>query len=156
MTNIFKVDKEFILEAYKAACNTWKEKLRKQFPEVFKTKVRKTDLVIFQEWKNGVDNGKKEFHFAVGDIVVVRDGSHNIDIHDKHRHGIDPLFQNTAKVIATNTGKVFDSIPFLGYKVTVNLLLQFPTGELVYCSPVCVHIIIPFEEEVDLVIEEKW
>jgi hypothetical protein len=31
----YKVSKEFILEAHKAACGTWKSKLEKQFPNVF-------------------------------------------------------------------------------------------------------------------------
>lgn len=39
----FNVDKSFILEAHKAACNDWKTKLEKQFPSAFPKKI--TDRV---------------------------------------------------------------------------------------------------------------
>lgn len=35
----YKVSKEFILEAHKAACSEWKQKLEKEFPEVFESKI---------------------------------------------------------------------------------------------------------------------
>lgn len=35
MSKKFKVSEDFILEAHKAACGTWKERIKGQFPEVF-------------------------------------------------------------------------------------------------------------------------
>jgi hypothetical protein len=39
MKTTFTVSKEFIQEAYWAACSEWKQKLKKQFPEAFATEV---------------------------------------------------------------------------------------------------------------------
>lgn len=35
----YKVSKEFILEAHKASCSEWKQKLEKEFPKVFEIKI---------------------------------------------------------------------------------------------------------------------
>lgn len=35
----YKVSEEFILEAHKASCSEWKQKLEKEFPEVFESKI---------------------------------------------------------------------------------------------------------------------
>lgn len=37
---MFTVDKEFIIEAYEAACSGWKTKLEEKFPDVFKSLVK--------------------------------------------------------------------------------------------------------------------
>jgi len=36
MKRTFTVDEEFILAAYKAACNEWQEKIKNKFPELFR------------------------------------------------------------------------------------------------------------------------
>ncbi len=160
MNNTFNVDKAFILEAYKAACNEWKNKLRKQFPEVFKVKKRNALKFLYIEWEKGIRRVEKHYEFAIGDMVKVNDGSYNEDFHGKNRHGIDHLFEKYAKVIAVNSGKTMFSKPMIhnnNLKVTLNLLLQFPSGELVYCAPNCVKLMEMYEDEVDMEFEEdKW
>ena len=35
----YKVSKGFIIEAHKAACSEWKQKLEKEFPKVFEKNI---------------------------------------------------------------------------------------------------------------------
>jgi hypothetical protein len=42
----YKVSKDFILEAHKAACATWKSKLEKQFPNLFPKTYKVGDVLI--------------------------------------------------------------------------------------------------------------
>ena len=39
MQKTFSVDKDFIMEAYNAACDSWRKKLREKFPSLFIKKV---------------------------------------------------------------------------------------------------------------------
>jgi len=144
MKTEFKVNKEFILEAYgSSACAEWKLKLRKQFPDAFK-EPRRANIVVYREWGESGFQKHQNFRFAVGDTVKVTDGSYNEDTNGKSRSGVDSLFQNNkAVILATETGKVLNVNNFISNKfmVTVNLLLQFPDGTLVYCAPNCVRLI---------------
>lgn len=74
---------------------------------------------------------------VLGQEVKVWDGSHNMDFHTgKNRCGIDSLFKNhTAKIIGfpknlwmTKTGVLE------GWKVTLDVLLQFPNGIKIFAA----------------------
>lgn len=81
MNQTFEVNKEFILEAYTAACSTWKSKLRTKFPEIFKKIIRSKRISTTEIiWKNDLIYKKRRFEFAIGDIVKVFDGSYNQDL----------------------------------------------------------------------------
>ena len=52
-----KVNKEFVLEAHKAACSTWKEKIEKEFPKLFEEDFKEGDWVTvkipnFYKWRD--------------------------------------------------------------------------------------------------------
>ncbi len=137
----FTVDAEFILAAHKVACAEWKQKIENKFPDLFLITHEKHE-VIYNEWVDGTLEKTKTYLFAIGDKVKVNDGSYNIDTNGIHRSGISELFQNnTAKVIAVNTGNTYSYNTLKERKVTLNLLLEFPEGELVYCAPNCVETI---------------
>lgn len=160
MKQIFNVDKEFILAAYKVACDPWKIKIRQKFPAAFKTKCYEPQLVEEIRWKRGVEEKRNKFQFTFGDEIEIWDGSYNEDINGKHRSGIDSLFKNnTAKIIAINTGKIHTVRVFDEFKITLNLLVKFPNGVLVYVAPSMVNVIKKNEIEVDIFEneeEDKW
>ncbi len=139
MQNQFSVDAQFILDAHKAACDGWKLKIEKKFPKLFGGKNERQEI-IYLKWKDGQLETKK-YHFAIGDSVRVTDGSYNIDARTgEERHGIDELFKySTAKIIALNTGKMYSTRIGINLKCTLNLLLEFPKGQLIYCAPNCVN-----------------
>lgn len=76
----------------------------------------------------------------IGDRVKVWDGSGNVDkVTGKHRYGIDPLFNNTAIVVETGCNieyrdKSMSMLLRKDWFKVCDLLLAFPSGELVYCS----------------------
>lgn len=88
------------------------------------------------------DNRTKE----IGDKVKVWDGSANMDKHSKlHRAGIDPLFENIGIIIEKDCnimsdeafhswGKQIKSYKHNNYRIIMDILIKFPSGEEVYCA----------------------
>lgn len=139
MQSQFTVDAQFILDAHKVACQGWKEKIENKFPKLFGRKNERQEI-IYRKWKDGQLETKK-YYFAIGDKVRVNDGSYNIDARTgEERAGIDDLFRySEAKIIALNTGKMYSTSIGINLKCTLNLLLEFPKGQLIYCAPNCVN-----------------
>lgn len=125
----YKVSKEFIIEAYAAACDEWKQKIEVQFPELFKPGVEpgkwckfdNTYLVYIQElYENGeakvygFHNGEwytsNEFQ-AIGGILMPKEAT---DIE------VELALTEEAYRRGYKEGVVINSIQFPGDTYTMN------------------------------------
>jgi hypothetical protein len=88
---------------------------------------------------DGRRDERKTYSFYVGQKLHVTDGSYNVDANTGvHRNGIDKLFTNhTAEIVVVNTGVTTEASQG---EVTLNLLVKFTTGELVFVAPNCIQV----------------
>lgn len=130
-----EVDKDFILRAYNEACPVCKSLIERELPQLFTVNIREIQF-----------NHKKEitietsYKFSIGDLIIVVDGSYNVDFKGIKRNGMDPLFKNHKAVIVDFTNEVFVD-DCIGGRVSVNLLIEMDDANKtrLYCAPICVN-----------------
>ena len=98
-----------------------------------KDRIDISDMLKFiDEVQEYIRQNKDDRNKEIGDRVLVWDGSYNEEKDSKtHRTGIDPLFQQTAIVIATDCNYKYRE-ELLDMDITLDLLLKFDTGEEIY------------------------
>lgn len=98
-----------------------------------KDRIDISDMLKFiDEVQEYIRQNKDDRNKEIGDRVLVWDGSYNEEKDSKtHRTGIDPLFQQTAIVIATDCNYIYHE-ELLDMDIVLDLLLKFDTGEEIY------------------------
>ncbi len=98
-----------------------------------KDKIDISDVLKFiDEVQEYIRQNKDDRNKEIGDRVLVWDGSYNVEKDNGiHRTGIDPLFKQTAIVIATDCNYKYRE-ELLDMDITLDLLLKFDTGEEIY------------------------
>lgn len=66
---VFTVDKEFVMQAHESACSTWKYKIEKKFPELFKDQFAKLTSDDHKHtrlyYKSDSDKGYSELNYNI-------------------------------------------------------------------------------------------
>jgi hypothetical protein len=134
MKETYSVSKDFILEAHKAACQDWKKKIEEQFPEVFP----KGDRVVMTTKHTGsmshMNDKSETYYYSIGDRVKVWDRSYHKNAITKEAY--DDIRSGDKGTILYN--KCNEELVSETSTVSLNLLIQYDNGTLIFSAPNCV------------------